>query len=150
MPESLGFSVYLNTFDQQWPILSRWSGKNAPVFLSLILPAESEELPRAEQICHKLANHGFRIIADVSRETCELFSEPDLVALAKRLKLWALRIDCGFAPEEIAAMAAISSGAKPQSIRRAHSFRRFARATRSGSENSSQVSLDTSAMIRKP
>ena len=104
MPEALGFSVYLHTFSQQWPILSRWAGKNAPVFLSLNMakgdPAE------AERVCHTLADNGFRIIADVSTETCELFGEKDLLALGKRLKLWALRIDYGFTPREIGAMAA--------------------------------------------
>ena len=30
MPESLGFSVYLSTFYDQWPLLSQWAHSNAP------------------------------------------------------------------------------------------------------------------------
>ena len=105
MPDSLGFSVYLSTFSEQWPTLRRLAGTGAPVFLSLHITEEADLCVKAEQICHTLADHGFRIIADVSRETAEMFGEPDLVRLAIRLKLYALRIDDGYSAEEIGAMA---------------------------------------------
>ena len=105
MPESLGFSVYLSTFERQWPNLSRWSFQNAPVFLSLNMGKGAADCGYAESVCRKLAENGFRVIADVSTETLELFHQTDLLTLARQLKLWALRIDFGFTTGEISAMA---------------------------------------------
>lgn len=107
MLNSLGFSVYLSTFEQQWPTLRNWSGTEAPVFLSLHISEEfdADYCRRAEEICHQLADNGFRIIADVSTKTSFQFGEPDLTRLALRLRVWALRIDYGFTREEIEAMA---------------------------------------------
>lgn len=105
MPDSLGFSVYLSTFDSQWPVLKHWAHTDAPVFLSLHMLEEETLRNRAERVCHTLAENGFRILADVSTQTVQCFREPDLIALARRLKLYALRIDYGFTPEEIGAMA---------------------------------------------
>ena len=48
---------------------------------------------------------GYRIIADVSTKTVAQFGCRDLTDLAKKLQLWALRIDYGFSREEIEAMA---------------------------------------------
>ncbi len=107
MLDSLGFSVYLSTFDEQWPTLLNWAGTSAPVFLSLHISEEfdADYCRRAESICHLLADNGFRIIADVSTKTSSQFGEPDLIRLALRLRIWALRIDYGFTREEIEAMA---------------------------------------------
>ena len=107
MLNSLGFSVYLTTFTQQWPALLRWSGTGAPVFLSLHIGEEygPDYVRQAESVCGTLADNGFRIIADVSARTLTLFDEPDLLRLARRLRIWALRIDYGFETEEIRAMA---------------------------------------------
>lgn len=107
MRNSLGFSVYLSTFDAQWPILRGWAGTEAPVFLSLHISEEFNDdyCQRAETICHQLSDNGFRIITDVSTKTSAQFGEPDLIRLAKRLRIWALRIDYGFSREEIQAMA---------------------------------------------
>ena len=52
-----------------------------------------------------LASLGFRTIADVSRKTLRQFGSEDLVELADRLRLWALRIDYGFTREEIVSLA---------------------------------------------
>lgn len=107
MLNPLGFSVYLSTFQEQWPTLLRWSGTGAPVFLSLHIGEEfhADYCYQAESVCSLLAEHGFRIIADVSTKTLEMFGEPDLIRLALRLHVWALRIDYGFSKEEIGAMA---------------------------------------------
>ena len=105
MAETLGFSVYLSTFRDQWPVLSSWAHRNAPVFLSLNMGKGEADCAEAERICCFLADQGFRIIADVSTETCSLFEETDLLSLAERLKIWALRIDYGFSKDEIAHMA---------------------------------------------
>lgn len=107
MPKSLGFSLYLSTFAAQWPTLRGWAGTGAPVFLSLHISEEFDGTycRRAEEICHFLADNGFRVIADVSVKTLQQFGCKDLTELAKALRLWALRIDYGFTPEEIGAMA---------------------------------------------
>ena len=108
MSDPLGYSVYLSTFDAQQPMLERSAGMDAPVFLSLHISEEfgPDYCTRAEAVCHWLAEAGYRIIADVSVETVAQFGEPDLVRLAKRLRVWALRIDYGFTEDETAALAA--------------------------------------------
>lgn len=107
MPNALGFSLYLSTFAAQWPTLRGWAGTGAPVFLSLHISEEFDDTycQRAEEVCHLLADNGFRVIADVSVKTLRQFGCGDLTELAKSLRLWALRIDYGFSPEEIQAMA---------------------------------------------
>lgn len=107
MPDSLGFSLYLSTFAAQWPTLRGWTGTGNPVFLSLHIGEEFDDTycQRAREVCHKLADNGFRVIADVSVKTGKQFGCKDLTELAKDLRLWALRIDYGFSAEEIEAMA---------------------------------------------
>ncbi len=108
MSESLGYSVYLTSFDQQREMLERSAGADAMVFLSLHISEEfsPDYCARAERVCLWLHEAGFRTIADVSVKTVAQFGEPDLIRLAKRLRVWALRIDYGFTEEETAALAA--------------------------------------------
>lgn len=108
MPNSLGFSLYLSTYAAQCSALGGWSNTGAPVFVSLHISEEFDGsyCRRAEDICHALAEKGFRIIADVSIKTLSQFGCRDLIALAKKLRLWALRLDYGFSREEIQALAA--------------------------------------------
>lgn len=108
MPNSLGFSLYLSTYAAQCSALGGWSNTGAPVFLSLHISEEFDGsyCRRAEEVCHALAEKGFRIIADVSKKTLAQFGCRDLITLAKQLRLWALRIDYGFTREEIRALAA--------------------------------------------
>ena len=107
LPNSLGFSLYLSTFAGQWSSLAGWAGTGAPVFLSLHISEEFDETycRRAEEICRTLASCGFRIIADVSQKTLAQFGCSDILELAERLQLWALRIDYGFDREQIMAIA---------------------------------------------
>ena len=107
MCDPLGYSVYLSTFPLQQSLLEGAAGSGAPVFLSLHISEEFGDgyTRRAEELCRWLVERRFRIIADVSVKTVEQFGEPDLVRLAKRLGIWALRIDYGFSVEEIAALA---------------------------------------------
>ena len=107
MPDSLGFSLYLSTFAAQWSTLGGRTGTGTPVFLSLHISEEFDETycQRAGAVCGTLADHGLRILADVSRKTLAQFGCRDIVELARELRLWALRIDYGFSREEIAAMA---------------------------------------------
>ena len=107
MPNTLGFSLYLSTYEQQQPMLKRWAGTGAPIFLSLHISEEFDATycQRAREICHSLAAFGFRTIADVSGKTLQQFGCESLTELAKELKLWGLRIDYGFSTEEIGEMA---------------------------------------------
>lgn len=107
MHNSLGFSLYLSTSPAQCPALGGRTGAGAPIFLSLHISEEFDDsfCRRAEQLCHSLADRGFRVIADVSTKTVKQFGCADLTELARRLRLWALRIDYGFRAEQIGAMA---------------------------------------------
>ncbi len=108
MHNFLGFSLYLSTYTAQCSALRGLTGTGAPVFLSLHISEEFDDTycRRAEEICRELADGGFRIIADVSVKTLRQFGCDDLTELARRLGLWALRIDYGFTRDEIEAMAA--------------------------------------------
>ncbi len=108
MRNSLGFSVYVSSFAAQQEMLSRVAGQGAMVFLSLHISEEfgDDYCTQAQAMCHWLAARDFRIIADVSTKTLAQFAETDLVAFAKRLGIWALRIDYGFSQGEICALAA--------------------------------------------
>ena len=104
---NLGYSLYLSTFAAQCPALRGQAGSGAPVFLSLHISEEFDAsfCQRAEETCYALAGMGYRIIADVSTKTVVQFGCRDLTDLAKKLQLWALRIDYGFSRQEIEAMA---------------------------------------------
>ena len=104
---NLGYSLYLSTFAAQCPALRGQAGTGAPVFLSLHISEEFDDTfcARAEKTCHALADMGYRIIADVSTKTVTQFGCTDLTELARKLRLWALRIDYGFSREAVEAMA---------------------------------------------
>ena len=107
MPKSLGYSLYLSSYAAQCSALGGCSNPGTPLFLSLHISEEFDDTycSRAERICHELAEQGFPIIADVSVKTQAQFGCSDLVELARKLRLWAIRIDYGFTAAEIAAMA---------------------------------------------
>ena len=104
---NLGYSLYLSTFAAQCSALRGLAGTGAPVFLSLHISEEFDAsfCSRAEEVCRTLADMGYRIIADVSVKTVAQFGCGDLTELAKKLRLWALRIDYGFSRDEIMTMA---------------------------------------------
>ena len=107
MNKTLGFSLYLSTFEKQRSSLDLWAGTGAPIFLSLHISEEFDATycQRAREICHLLAVLGFRTIADVSVKTLQQFGCESLTELAKELKLWGLRIDYGFGAAQIGEMA---------------------------------------------
>ena len=104
---NLGYSLYLSTFTAQCSALRGLADTGTVVFLSLHIGEEFDDsfCRRAEDVCHALADMGFRIIADVSVKTLAQFGCESLTELAKKLRLWALRIDYGFSRQEIEAMA---------------------------------------------
>ncbi len=108
MHKALGFSVYVSSFAAQQETLARAAGSGTMVFLSLHISEEfsTAYCQQAEELCHWLVARKFRIIADVSTKTLAQFGEDSLVSLAKRLGIWALRIDYGFTETEICTLAA--------------------------------------------
>lgn len=107
MPNRLGYSVYLSTFGGQQDLLAPLAGSGAMVFLSLHISEEfgPDYCRQAEEACRWLTQRDFRIVADVSVKTQQMFGEPDLLKLARRLGVWALRIDYGLDREEIETLA---------------------------------------------
>lgn len=107
MPEGLGYSVYLSTFEQQRQWLEDSPGKNAPVFLSLHMGEEFDDTycARAERVCRFLTERGYRVMADVSRKTLQQFHCQELEEIVHRLGLWAVRFDYGFSREAILEIA---------------------------------------------
>lgn len=107
MHNSLGLSLYLSTFAAQCSALRGPAGTGVPVFFSLHISEEFDETycARVEEVCRWLTERGYRMIADVSVKTVKQFGCSDLTELARKLGLWALRIDYGFSEEEIRDMA---------------------------------------------
>lgn len=107
MPKALGQSVYLSTFAAQCPALCGMVASGDMVFLSLHMGEEfgPDYQDQARKVCWYLAEQGCRIVADVSVKTMEQFSCRDLAALARELKIWALRVDYGLDKEQILALA---------------------------------------------
>ena len=104
----LGRSVYLSQPETVEAALAREDARDVPLFLSLHISEEMNEeyCAYARQTCRKLAEKGYRMIADVSVKTCAVFQQPDLALLARELGLYALRVDYGLTTEEICALAA--------------------------------------------
>ena len=103
----LGRSVYLSQPETVEAALAREDTREVPLFLSLHISEEMNEAycANARQVCRKLAEKGYQIIADVSVKTCAVFHQPDLALLARELGLYALRVDYGLETEEICALA---------------------------------------------
>lgn len=101
--EPLGFSVYYASYEAQKDLLLQNANKNALIFISLHITEEFDRTycEKITQICHDLADMNYRIIADVSPNTIKQFDETNLVHLAKKLSVYALRFDFGFTDEEI-------------------------------------------------
>lgn len=104
----LGVSVYLSTFESQKDFLNKGAHEAATVFTSLHISEEfTNDYPqRARAMCLWLAEKGYRVMADVSPKTMEVFGRDNLVELAKELQLHSLRLDYGFSDWDTAKMAA--------------------------------------------
>lgn len=83
--------------------------KDDYIFLSLHIQEEfnsnKDYVSKCEELCKQVVAKKARIIADVSIKTKRFFNENDLVKLAKRLGIYALRIDYGLTLEEISDIA---------------------------------------------
>lgn len=108
MPETLGRSVYLNDMTDVMPAAVSAAGV-PPVFISLHVKEEFDRdfTVRAVKLINELNEKGYRVLADVSKETLEQFKENDISVLAQRLGLWGVRIDYGFSLSEICDIASV-------------------------------------------
>lgn len=104
---SLGFSVYLSTFGEVHPFLKANYTEGASVFTSLHISEEFDDnyVQRVRDMLISLRYIGYKIIADVSKKTMIQFGQNDILALAKELDLWMLRLDYGFSDDEILQLA---------------------------------------------
>lgn len=77
--------------------------EGSAVFTSLHISEEMDEgyVTRVEEMMDFLKKTGYKVIADVSRRSLEVFHEKDLLSLSERLKIDVLRIDYGFSEEEM-------------------------------------------------
>lgn len=130
MPDRVGFSVYLSTFEDQRAALARRPG--AAAFLSLHMEEEfsPDYRRRAEDVCRGLNEFGLRVIADISPSTSIQLGEPDLVRLARHLGLWGLRVDYGLDENAVLALAGELPVAVNASTLSPDSAERIARAGR--------------------
>lgn len=103
MSNTLGYSLYLSTFDEQIDKLFPSKDGESLVFVSLHMPEEMDHdfADNCKAMIRKLKNLGFRIIADVSKRTLKAFGAENLEELRKLLQLDVIRIDFGFSEEEI-------------------------------------------------
>ena len=98
----IGESIYISTYKKN-SIAPLDLTAHMPVFLSLHISEEFNDSYNQTviELCEKLKENETSVIADVSKKTLQQFKETDMLALAKRLHLWAIRIDYGFSMEEI-------------------------------------------------
>lgn len=107
MFNTIGYSVYLSTFEEQKEQLASIYKKGNYVFTSLHLSEEYDPTytQRVKELCNYLTICGYQIIADVSRDTLKVFKSDSLVDLANMLGISILRIDYGFSENEIIEIA---------------------------------------------
>ncbi|MFH5835140.1 MupG family TIM beta-alpha barrel fold protein [Proteiniclasticum sp. C24MP] len=100
---SLGYSVYPSTWSENRKQLSSLFMEGSAVFTSLHIMEEMHVgyVEQVEDMMEFLKSTGYKVIADVSKRTLEIFSEQSLTDLAKRLNIDILRIDYGFTEAEM-------------------------------------------------
>lgn len=100
---TLGYSVYPSTFIENKKQLSSLFLEGSAVFTSLHISEEMDEgyVKKVEEMMDFLKKTGYKVIADVSKRSLDVFHEKDLKSLAKRLRIDVLRIDYGFSEEEM-------------------------------------------------
>src|SRR5690554_5151173 len=95
LSSSLGYSVYPSTWSENREQLFSLFMEGSAVFTSLHIKEEmhSGYVAQVEDMMEFLNSTGYKIMADVSRRTLEIFREENLTDLARRLKIDILRID---------------------------------------------------------
>ncbi len=100
-----GFSVYVSSYERQKPFLKQLAGEDVYIFTSLHIMEEAADETdykrRAVSMLRELKSFGFKIIADISRRTLQLFKCATMVELKAQLNVDSFRVDYGFSVEEI-------------------------------------------------
>lgn len=102
-----GYSVYLAEYRKGRMPSAEVIAGGAPVFLSLHIREEYSDSyeQEMEELCAALNDRGLRIIADIEKETPSRFHVSSVLQLKEKLHLYGVRLDFGFAVQEIAALA---------------------------------------------
>lgn len=97
------FSVYVSTFQSQMDFLEKLEGSKHMIFTSFHIQEEFDKdyVKNATTMMKWLKNKKFKVIADVSKKTVNQFGYANLIDFAKDLGIDILRIDYGYAPQEI-------------------------------------------------
>lgn len=100
----LGFSIYVSHFEKQKESLLKLKDKNIPIFTSLHIEEEVDDLylEKVTSMCQWLKKNGFYLIADVSPKSLDFLSMNNLKELVYQLGLDNIRLDYGFDNGEIA------------------------------------------------
>lgn len=103
MFDSLGYSVYLSTYETIKQQLQQLYTPGSYLFTSFHISEEMDEsyVEKAKSMCRELNDMGYQIIGDVSRTTLTTFGCQDLNRFADMLGLSMLRIDYGFSDTEM-------------------------------------------------
>lgn len=97
-------SVYISTFEAQKEELMLQSGSNNYIFTSLHMSEEiknSEFRCKTAEMCRFLKEYGYKIVADISKKSLDVFQQDDVVSIAKALGIDIVRLDYGFDKKEI-------------------------------------------------
>lgn len=107
MFSGLNFSVYMSEAERQLPLLEVLLPNGSFVFTSFHIAEEADKNYRAKavEVCRRLKDGGYRIMADVSARTLRLFESPGLEQFADTMGIDLLRIDYGMSDEELVALA---------------------------------------------
>lgn len=103
MPNPVGYSIYLSTFKKNKKQLLSLYQEGSAVFTSLHIQEEIDDtyVQGVKEMCKFLHDTGYKIIADVSRRTLDIFKVPNLKTLAEELRIDIIRVDYGFDEKEI-------------------------------------------------
>lgn len=103
MYSRFGLSIYTSLYMEGKRIPDNILNEDNLVFISLHIEEEFSEayVSNIKKLCEDIENKGVKIVADVSKKTILQFRESNLIALAKSLGIWALRLDYGFSLNEI-------------------------------------------------
>ncbi len=99
---SLINSIYYSSFDKYYDSLPDVQNMNNHIFTSFHIEEEMRVLKAKDiyEMCRKLSEKGYKIIADVSVKNFEFFGDNFFKELAKETDVYMLRCDYGFSTED--------------------------------------------------
>jgi len=110
--KTLGYAVYVSTWDTLKDKLSSQIGEGSFVFTSLHIEEEinrEDYALKVDQMLKSLKQAGYKILADVSKRTLSALSFSSFQALKDYYDIDAFRLDFGFTFEEMVEMSQIGT-----------------------------------------